>query len=132
MKKWISFQLAGRVLFILLSLLAVFHVLTLLHITPPNIVWGGQAGDSSENLFVMELISLVVTLFYMVIVAIKIEWINLHKFEKVVHFLIWIMFLFFVLSMFGNLVAGVSFERMVFAPFSLILALLALRLGLER
>ncbi len=64
--------------------------------------------------------------------ALKMNWIQLPKLNKVVHFFVWIIFLFFVLSVLGNLSAGVSFERMVFAPFSLILALLALRLGLER
>ena len=132
MKKIISVHLAGTLLLILLGLLAVFHILVLLQVAPSDIVWGGQIAGSTENLFTLELIALIVTLLFMLVVAVKIDLIKAPKLHGVIRVCLWIIFLFFTLSVFGNLTKGVSFEQMVFAPFSLILALLALRLVLEK
>jgi hypothetical protein len=50
----------------------------------------------------------------------------------VVKVLVWIIFVFLLLNTLGNLASGVSAENFVFAPITLVLALCALRLAIEK
>jgi len=68
MKKMISVKVAGNILLSSLALLAVFHVLVLLNVVPSTIVWGGQVAGSPTILLALELIALVVTLFFVDVV----------------------------------------------------------------
>jgi len=95
-------------------LLAIFHVLIILEILPSGIVWGGQAKDSQSNLVTLEIISLVVTLIFVFIIAAKIGYIEAGKFKKVIKGGVWIMFVYFILNIFGNLASSVLIEKMIF------------------
>ena len=130
MKKLINAKLAGNILLFSLGLLLVFHVLVLFKVIPANIMWGGQA--TSANLTTLEIIALIVTLFFGFIIAAKTGYVNVGKFAVVVNIFVWIIFLFLVLNTLGNLASGVAVEKLIFAPITLILALCALRLGIEK
>lgn len=130
MKKLISAKLAGNILLFSLGLLLVFHILVLLKIVPANIMWGGQA--NAGNLVMLEVIAIVVTLFFGYIIAAKTGYIQVGKFAGVVNILVWIIFIFLLLNTLGNLASGVSAENFIFAPVTLILALCALRLAIEK
>ena len=54
-----------------------------------------------------------------------------HKFTKATTVGTWIIFAFLILNTVGNLASNVSFERLVFAPITLILAFFAFRLAIE-
>jgi len=132
LKKFIIARLAGNILIIILVLLAIFHVLILFKFVPSGIVWGGQIKDSSTNLVTLELVSLIVTVTFLFIIAAKIGYINVGKFKKIINIGVWIIFGYFVLNTFGNLASGVAAENLVFAPITLLLAILAFRLATEK
>jgi len=129
-KKLISTKLAGNILLFSLGLLLVFHVLVILEIIPASILWGGQA--TSSNLIMLEIIAIAVTLFFGYVIAAKTGYVNAGKFRGLINVLVWIIFLFLLLNTLGNLASGVSAENFIFAPITLILALCALRLAIEK
>lgn len=131
MKKWISATVAGNILLVSLGLLALFHVLVLLRVVPADIVWGGQIGDSSANLLTLEVFALLVTILFAAIVAAKLGYIMDGRFRRATNIGLGLIFAYLILNTVGNLASGVSFEKLIFAPFTLLLALCAFRLAIE-
>lgn len=132
MKRLISAKLAGNILLIALGLLFVFHVLVLLRIAPADILWGGQIQDGQSNLVPLEIVALLVTILFVLIVAARIGTIQAGRFAGAVKVGLWLIFAYLLLNTLGNLAFGVSMENLVFAPLTLLLALCALRLAVER
>jgi hypothetical protein len=132
MKKLISTKLAGNILLFSLGLLFVFHVLVLLKIRPATIVWGGQIKGGPANLVTLETVALLVTGLFILIVAAKTGYIRVGKLSGAVTIGVWLICIYLLLNTLGNLVSGVSFEKLLLAPITIILALCALRLALER
>jgi len=130
MKKLIGAKLAGNILLFSLGLLLVFHSLVLLKIVPASSMWGGRA--TSANLIMLEIIAIAVTLFFGYMIAAKTGYVHAGKLAGVVNVLVWIIFVFLLLNTLGNLASGVSAENFIFAPITLILALCALRLAIEK
>jgi len=131
MKKIISAKLAGNILLVALGIVFIFHILVLLRVLPADIVWGGQIRGMQTNLVTLESIALLVTLLFMLIVAAKTGYINVGKLSGAVNIGVWLIFVFLLLNTLGNLASGVSFETMLAAPITIILALCALRLAIE-
>jgi hypothetical protein len=131
MKKLISAKLAGNILLAALGLLFILHVLVLFQVIPADIVWGGQIQGVQANLITLETIALLVTLFFLLIIAAKTGYIKMGKFAGVLNIGVWLIFAFMILNTLGNLASGVSFENLVFAPITIILALCAFRLAIE-
>jgi hypothetical protein len=102
MRNWISAKLAGNTLLISLILLSIFHILVLTKIVPSNIVWGGRSSNSASNIIALELIALLVTLIFILIVALKAGYLKISKLKKVATVGIWIMAGFFLLNMAGK------------------------------
>ncbi len=132
MKNWISAKLAGNILFAAFGFLFLFHVLVLLGIIPADIVWGGRIQGVRENLVTLETIALLVTLLFIVIIAAKIGYIQAGKLSGVINIGVWLIFVFLLLNTLGNLASGVSFENLIAAPITIILAFCAFRLAIER
>ena len=132
MKKLISEKLAGNLLLISLGLLVIFDILILLNVLPSNIVWGGQIKDQAANLIVLELIALVVTFIFAIVIAAKMDYIKAGGFTKAVNIGVWVIFAYLILNTLGNLASGVSFENLIFAPITLALAFCAFRLAIEK
>ena len=132
MKKLISAKLAGNVLLFSMGLLFIFHVLVLLKIIPADIVWGGQIRGVPANLVTLETVALLVTAVFILIVAAKTGYVQSGKLSGAVTIGIWLIFAYLVLNTLGNLASGISFEKLIFAPITIILALCALRLAIEK
>lgn len=132
MKRLIPVKLAGSILLLSLALLAVLHVLILFRVVPAGIVWGGQIGESPGNLVVLETIALLVTLLFALIVAVKAGFVRTTRFRRATGLGMWLVFAYFVLNTLGNLASGVTAERLLFTPITILMALLALRLALEK
>ena len=132
MKKWISAKLAGNILLAAFGLLLIFHILVLLGIIPADIVWGGMIQDAQSNLVTLEVIALLVTGLFMLIIAAKLGYMQAGKLSGIVNIGVWLIFVFLLLNTLGNLASGVSFENLVFAPITMILAFCAFRLAIER
>jgi hypothetical protein len=132
MKKLIRVKLAAHLLLGIYGLLVIFHLLVLAQVVPSEIVWGGQIRNSQANLVRLETIALVVTAFFMVIVAAKVDYIQVGNFKKVINILLWIIFVYSLLNIAGNLASGSSTEKLVFIPISIVAAFLVFRLAIEK
>ncbi len=132
MKKLISAQLAGIILLAAFGLLFIFHILVLFGIFPANIVWGGQIQGLQANLITLESIALVVTLLFIIIIAARLGYIRAGRLSGLVNGGVWLIFAFLLLNTLGNLASGVTFESLFAAPLTILLALCALRLALEK
>ena len=132
MKKLISTKLAGNILLFSLGLLFIFHVLVLLKIIPAAIVWGGQIKGVPANLVTLEVVALLVTGLFILIVAAKTNYIQAGKLSGAVTIGVWLIFIYLLLNTLGNLASGISLEKLLFAPITIVLALCALRLALEK
>jgi len=131
MKRLINVKWAGNLLLIAFGLLAILHILILLNIVPSELVWGGQINDSATKL-ILELIALLATFLFAVIVAAKLDYIKAGKFRIVVNIGVWVIFAYLILNTLGNLASGVSLEKLIFTPLTVVLALCALRLAIEK
>jgi len=131
-KRLIGPKPAGIALLAAILLLALLHVLTLLKIVPSNIVWGGQIGDSSSNLIILEITALLVTVIFGLVVAAKLDYVRSGKLRNAANTGMWIVTAYFFLNTIGNLASGVSAENLIFAPFTVLLTLLSLRLAIEK
>lgn len=132
MRKLVSAKLAGNVLLFSLGLLFVFHILVLLKVIPANIVWGGQIKGVPENLVSLETVALLVTAIFILIVAVKTGYFQAGKWSGVINVGVWLIFAYLLLNTLGNLASGISLEKLIFAPITIILALCALRLAIEK
>lgn len=132
MRKLISAKLAGNILLTGLLLLGLFHVLVLLEIAPSEIVWGGNTVGSDSNLLLMEMIALIITLLFILIVAVRLGYIPGVMLKNTVGIGMWIIFAFFILNTVGNLASNITAEKLIFAPVTLVFAFLALSLAVGR
>jgi hypothetical protein len=132
MNKLISTKLAGNLLLGALGLLAVFHVLVLLSVIPADIVWGGAIRNSTTSLIPLEMISLLVTLFFAVVIAAKAGYIKATRFQVAINIGVWVVFAILLLSMAANFASGVAFENLIFAPVAVVLAFCAYRLAIGK
>lgn len=132
MKKRISAKLAGNILLVALGLLVIFHVLVLLRVVPAEIVWGGRIQGLPSNLVTLETIALLVTLLFFVIIAAKTGYVQAGRLSGAVNLGVWLVFAYLILNTLGNLASGISFESLIAAPVTIILALCAFRLAIEK
>jgi hypothetical protein len=132
MKKLISAKLAGNILLFSLGLLFLFHILVLLNVIPAEILWGGQIKGVPANLIPLETVALVVTTVFILIVAAKTGYLQAGKLSVIINVGLWLIFAYLLLNTLGNLASGISAEKLLFAPITIILALCALRLAMEK
>jgi hypothetical protein len=132
MKKLISAKLAGNILLFSLGLLFIFHILVLLKIIPADVVWGGQIKGVPANLVTLETVALLVTAVFILIVATKVGYVQAGKLSGAINVGVWLIFAYLLLNTLGNLASGISLEKLLFAPITIILALCALRLAIEK
>lgn len=132
MKRLLSVKLAGNILLILFGALIVFHILVLLSLLPSDIVWGGQALNSSYSQHILEMISLAFTILFAIVVAAKIGYIKVSKFAQLVNFFLWFIFAYLLLNTLVNLASSSMTEQLIFTPITIIGAFLVLRLAIEK
>jgi len=115
-------KIASIVLIALFSLTIVFHFLILLKVIPYTIAWGGRLQNDNE-MFVFEGVSIALNSMFLFISIAKHKQIKLGKSGKFINVMLWIMFALFTLNTIGNLFAINSFEKMVFTPITIVLAI---------
>ncbi|UUZ86266.1 hypothetical protein LJK88_24365 [Paenibacillus sp. P26] len=130
MKRLISAKLSSLILMVLNILLLGLHLLILLGIVPYAFVWGGQIHGSSLILF--EAAAILITALFLFLVALKAGYIGHGRFRRTTTIGIWVMFAYLLLNTAGNLASQASIETLIFTPVTVIMALLVLRLALER
>ena len=132
MKNFISAKLAGNILLVAFGLVVIFHILVLLGVIPADIVWGGRIQGVPSNLITLEIVALLVTLLFIAIIAARTGYIQAGKLSGAVNIGVWLIFAYLLLNTLGNLASGISFESLIAAPVTIILALCALRLAIEK
>jgi hypothetical protein len=130
-KKLITEKFALRGLLTILSLIVVFHFLVLLGIIPFEIVWGGRLKDHSQML-AYETVSITLNLVMLTIVGVKADVLKLNVNRMILNVALWFMFGLFLLNTIGNLFSINEFEKMVFTPLTLILAIFSLRAAINK
>ncbi|MGD8627799.1 MAG: hypothetical protein PVH52_01830 [bacterium] len=123
--------IAGKVLMGLLALLIVMHVLLLARVIPYDVVWGGNITDESQ-FYVFEISALILNALFLLIAAIKLGYMGAPRLKRAADIGIWIVFAYFAMNIIGNLTAKSSWEKVIFIPLSIVLALLSLRVAAHR
>jgi hypothetical protein len=127
----ISMREAARWLLICFGALAVFHIMVLAGALPSSIVWGGP-GKHSGDVALLESVALVVTLLFGLVVAARASFIGPRPPRTFILAAMWVVVAYLALNVAGNLTSTSAFERAVFAPFSILMVLLALRVAVAR
>ena len=127
----ISITIAGNVLLVLFALLFVFHILVIAGVMPSNVVWGGQGDASAGSLTSLELLALLVTVLFAIIIAAKMGYIRSGRFQRASRVGMWIIFAYLVLNTIGNFASNSTFEMAVFGPVTVVMALCAFRLAID-
>lgn len=118
-------------LFIILSLFILLHLSILIGLVPYQMVWGGRL-TSYKQMLTFESISLFINVLMLLLVAIyagNIKWPVSPKSLKAV---LWVMAALFVLNTMGNYSSTNTFEKLVFAPITFLLALFCMRLAIAQ
>lgn len=131
MNKFLSVKLSGSLLLSLLIILLPFHILILAKAIPYEIVWGGQIDDPS-SLLIYEGLALFITIIFILIISMKTGYILSGKFVKVVNTGVWIIFIYFLLNIAGNLTSEIAVEKSLFTVVTIIMAFLAFRLAIVK
>ena len=132
MRKILSVRRAGGFMLLALVGMAMFHVAVLVGIAPADMVWGGRAAISAARLQIMEGIALVVTLGFAWLVCLRLQDIKSGKPRKGITISIWLIFGYLLLNTAGNLASTTSLETWIFTPVTVLLAVCALRLAVEK
>jgi len=125
-------NLAGIILLSAFGLLLVLHILIIAQVVPANIVWGGQIKADQSNLMQMEIVAITLTVFFAGIVAAKIKSLRANNPKKLITIGMWVVFAYLVLNTLGNFASGGSAETWFFSPLTIVMALCALRLAIEK
>jgi hypothetical protein len=107
----------------LLTAVVIFHALIIIGIIPYEIVWAGKLKSVSE-MYVFEIVSIIVNMLLLIVLLLKGNFLKHTINEKIINGILWVFVLVFGLNTIGNLFAKSLFEKAVFTPLTLILALL--------
>lgn len=128
MQKIISERVAATGLLLILSVMVLFHVLVLTGIIPFEIVWGGRLKTHAQMLK-FEAASIFINLVMLGIVSLKAGLLKAPVSPFFIRVSLWAMSALFLMNTLGNLASVNAFEKMVFTPLTLLLALFSLRLA---
>ena len=131
MKKLISQKQAINIMIALLNAVLVFHTLVLTAVIPYAIVWAGKV-SSVEEMKKLEVISICINAFAILVFVLKADHIQ-HKIPaKILNAIILLLAVLFSLNTIGNLFAKSKFEFYFFTPLTFILAVLCLRIVVDK
>ena len=132
MKNKLNANVAGKILLSAFGLLLVLHVLIIARVVPGNIMWGGRINADQSNLTQLEIVALALTVFFTGLVVVKIKLIKTGKPNKLIAIGMWVVFAYLVVNTLANFASGVSAEILFFGPLTVVMALCALRLAVEK
>jgi len=122
--------LIGNLLLTLLGLLFVFHLLIIAGIVPYGIVWAGKIKNRQQMLR-METVSLLVLTLAVLLVLMRMSYLQWVDNPIVLKGGMWLLFAFFSLNTLGNLTAKSPFEKYGFGSLTLLMAGCCLVLALN-
>jgi hypothetical protein len=104
--------------------------MVLFDFAPIDFLWGGRM-ETKEQLLGFEIISFIVMVLCFFIVLVRTEGIRIPALTGVSRIALWILSILFLVNTIGNIFANTTFEK-IFALFTVALAVLCLRLALEK
>jgi hypothetical protein len=104
-------KLVVRFLLSILIPVTLFHISVLLKIVPQDIIWGGRLGSDSE-MYMLEGISIIVSIYLTVVLMIKGSFIRPFLSPKVVNFSLWAFLVLFILNTVGNVLSKSATEQL--------------------
>lgn len=119
----ISKTQALKIIIGLLTAVIVFHLLIITQIISYEFVWAGKLKSISE-MYVFEIVSILINVLLLTVLLLKGNFIKHAINDKIISRILWFFVLVFALNTIGNLFAKSLFEKAVFTPLTLILALL--------
>jgi hypothetical protein len=130
MKNYISSRFASTTLLFIFSAVIVFHLLVIAGIIPYAMVWGGRI-QSQEQMIPFEITSIMINVIMMAVVAVYAHYLNVKVNPKIIKVALWIMFGIFFLNTIGNLFSKNEWEKIIFTPITLLLAIFSFRLAID-
>lgn len=121
MRNHVVFYGAGTAVIVLLAVLALFHCAVLSGIVPQEHVWGGRVAASGSLIF-LEIVALIITLLFLFIVVVRVRLALHNSLHGVVRLALWVMTIYFIGNIAGNITSLSGWERAVFTPLSTLLA----------
>ena len=126
----IGFQFAVRTMIILLIVVLVYHLVIITGLIPYEVVWGGRL-ETKSQMYNFEAVSILVNLFILLIISIKGSYIHVNIPDLAITIFLWIITVLFILNTIGNIFSKNLLEAIIFTPFTLLSAILCLRLAIE-
>ena len=90
-------KLSAQIILIITAIVTIFHCCILLKLIPYNIAWGGRL-ENDEAMYVFEVISTVINLFFGWLVLMKIQFAKPILKARAITIILWIFFGLFVLK----------------------------------
>jgi hypothetical protein len=131
MKDILTEKLAARLLILIFSATIFFHMLVLLRVIPFQMVWGGRLKDENQMVS-YETFSLMIAATMLFVVLLQAGLIKAKISYIILRVLLWLMTALFILNTLGNLFSTNKWERLIFTPVTLILAILCFRLAMVK
>ncbi len=115
---------------ILLVLVLCYHILILAELIPFQIAWGGRL-KSKTQMYLFEIVSIVVNVIIMVVILIKGGYIKTKISIQIINILLWVLVALFMLNTVGNLFSNNFLEMVIFTPLTLISTFLCYRMAVD-
>ena len=112
-----------KTLIFIFSLILLFHLSIIIGVIDYSIVWGGRLKSTSE-MYSFELTSILLNLFFLMIVLVDSKVVSLKVNPKYLRISYWLMLILFFFNTLGNLFSKSSLETKIFTPITIILTIL--------
>ena len=103
-------KLAIKLILWLIGAIILLHSAILAKIIPYKVVWGGRLENDTE-MYVFEIISILINLFLAVLLLIKGKHLSCFISMKVVDIILWVFLFLFGINTLGNILAETLFEK---------------------
>ena len=131
MIKKLNFRLAVHATLTIVVLVLIYHLLIITGAIPYEATWGGRL-ETYEQMIQFESISIVLNLFFLLLVAKKGGYIQVKIPPLIITVLLWLFVALFALNTIGNLMATNIWEKVIFTPMTALLAIFFWRMAVEK
>ncbi len=118
-------ELAQIALICIYSITILFHILVLMKVIPYKIVWGSRL-KSDSDMYKLETVSVILNIFFLIIILIISNYIPFSINESVISVLLWVMAVLFLFNTVVNMLSKNRLERLIFTPITIILTILTI------
>ena len=126
----INFSFSIKAMIVLLLVALSYHVIIIAELIPFEAVWGGRL-KNSEEMRQFEFISIAINLFMLLVILIKARFIKVNIPNLIINTFLWLFAILFTINTVGNLFSVSIWETIIFAPLTLISAILCVRLAIS-